>query len=133
MYGFATGVNGNIIPTTSRLKEHSFTGRQGFHLPLPEQTMLAEAGYGDDDEDETAMKPRRDTRFGSSSGENMLKAIEEIVDHTNEGIYLFDEWDANLDAGNRAKADQLVNKLAMRAPSNRDLAPRSGFPLKRHE
>jgi chromosome segregation ATPase len=45
----------------------------------------------------------------------MLKAIEEIVDHTTEAIYLFDEWDANLDALNRAKADQLVDKLAMRA------------------
>ena len=45
----------------------------------------------------------------------MLKAIEEIVDHTNEAIYLFDEWDANVDAVNRAKADQLVNELAMRA------------------
>jgi len=115
--GNASGKSTLLETLKSRLKEHSYYWPTGDRLSFAfaRRTMPAEAGYGDDDEDETAMKRRRDTRFGFSSGEHMLKAIEEIVDHTNEAIYLFDEWDANLDAVNRAKADQLVNKLAMRA------------------
>ena len=76
--------------------------------------LLAEAGYGDDEEDVVAQfnggrKP------GFSSGERMLKALQEIVEQTDDAIYLFDEWDANLDAANRIKADRLVDQLATRA------------------
>ena len=45
----------------------------------------------------------------------MLAALREIVERTNDAIYLFDEWDANLDAINRVKADRLVDELAKRA------------------
>ena len=34
---------------------------------------------------------------------------------TDARIYLLDEWDANLDAANKAKADALVDALAARA------------------
>jgi ABC-type transport system involved in cytochrome bd biosynthesis fused ATPase/permease subunit len=57
-----------------------------------------------------------DTRkTGYSSGERQLRALQEIVRHTDAAIYLLDEWDANLDPHNRAAADALVEELAQRA------------------
>jgi len=41
--------------------------------------------------------------------------LQEIVAHTDAAIYLLDEWDANLDATNRATADALVEELSRRA------------------
>ena len=43
-----------------------------------------------------------------------LKALNE-TGTTDAAIYLFDEWDANLDAANREAADALVEQLARRA------------------
>jgi ABC-type transport system involved in cytochrome bd biosynthesis fused ATPase/permease subunit len=54
-------------------------------------------------------------KLGFSSGERQLKSLEEIVNSTDARVYLLDEWDANLDAANQAKADALVNELAARA------------------
>ena len=44
-----------------------------------------------------------------------MRALREIVAHTDAPIYLLDEWDANLDPNNRAAADALVHELARRA------------------
>ena len=44
-----------------------------------------------------------------------MRALQEIVSHTDAPIYLLDEWDANLDPNNRAAADALVEQLARRA------------------
>ena len=44
-----------------------------------------------------------------------MRALQEIVSHTDAPIYLLDEWDANLDPNNRAAADALVEELARRA------------------
>jgi ABC-type bacteriocin/lantibiotic exporter with double-glycine peptidase domain len=52
---------------------------------------------------------------GFSSGERQLRSLSEIVAHTDASIYLLDEWDANLDASNRATADALVEELSRRA------------------
>ena len=52
---------------------------------------------------------------GFSSGERQLRALREIVGHTQAEMYLLDEWDANLDPNNRAAADALVEELAKRA------------------
>ena len=52
---------------------------------------------------------------GFSSGERQLKSLTEIASHTQARVYLLDEWDANLDAKNRASAEQLVAALAARA------------------
>ena len=41
--------------------------------------------------------------------------LREIVARTAYPVYLLDEWDANLDAANRAAARQLVEELARRA------------------
>ena len=54
-------------------------------------------------------------KAGFSSGERQLRALQEIVSHTDAPIYLLDEWDANLDPNNRAAADALVEELARRA------------------
>jgi ABC-type protease/lipase transport system fused ATPase/permease subunit len=54
-------------------------------------------------------------KTGYSSGERQLRALQEIVRHTDAPIYLLDEWDANLDPNNRAAADALVEELARRA------------------
>jgi chromosome segregation ATPase len=41
--------------------------------------------------------------------------LQEIVEATEGTIYLLDEWDANLDPNNRARAEAYVNELASRA------------------
>jgi hypothetical protein len=52
---------------------------------------------------------------GFSSGERQLQSLTEIVRQTNAQIYLLDEWDANLDATNRAAAQRLIDELAARS------------------
>ena len=59
--------------------------------------------------------PNRNTYAGFSSGERQLKSLAEIASSTQARVYLLDEWDANLDAKNRASAEQLVALLAARA------------------
>ena len=63
---------------------------------------------GDEDSEKSASS-------GYSSGERQLKSLQEIVSRTQADVYLFDEWDANLDVKNRASAEALVAQLAMRA------------------
>jgi ABC-type bacteriocin/lantibiotic exporter with double-glycine peptidase domain len=52
---------------------------------------------------------------GYSSGEQQIAALAEIVEHTHAKVYLLDEWDANLDDTNRARAQALIHKLSARA------------------
>ena len=52
---------------------------------------------------------------GFSSGEKQLRSLQEIANRTHARVYLLDEWDANLDAKNRAAAEALVAGLAARA------------------
>ncbi len=66
------------------------------------------------DEDGDLLPPS-ETKRSFSSGERQLRALQEIVRHTDAPIYLLDEWDANLDPNNRAAADALVEELARRA------------------
>jgi len=68
-----------------------------------------------DDTGEPGAAPVKPKRPGFSSGERQLRALQEIVAHTDASIYLLDEWDANLDPNNRAAADALVEQLARRA------------------
>jgi ABC-type bacteriocin/lantibiotic exporter with double-glycine peptidase domain len=67
------------------------------------------------DEDGDPIEPSETKKAGYSSGERQLRALQEIVRHTDAPIYLLDEWDANLDPNNRAAADALVEELARRA------------------
>ncbi len=52
---------------------------------------------------------------GFSSGERQLQSLTEIVRQTQAKVYLLDEWDANLDTANRAKAQALIDELAARS------------------
>jgi hypothetical protein len=70
---------------------------------------------GDDDDDVVVVAESLDKKLGFSSGERQLKSLEEIVNSTHARVYLLDEWDANLDEANKAKADALVDELAARA------------------
>src|SRR3984957_3134799 len=70
---------------------------------------------GDDEDEVVVVAESIDKKLGFSSGERQLKSLEEIVNSTRAKIYLLDEWDANLDAANKAKADALVDELAARA------------------
>ena len=65
----------------------------------------------------TPAQPAADaaSRPGQSSGERQLRVLAEIVRATDAAVYLLDEWDANLDAGNREQAEQWVDRLAERA------------------
>jgi ABC-type uncharacterized transport system ATPase component len=90
-------------PTTDRLA-FQFTGGL---MPVDVE--------GDDEDDVVVVAETLDKKLGFSSGERQLKSLQEIVDATDAKIYLLDEWDANLDAANKAAADALVDKLAARA------------------
>jgi chromosome segregation ATPase len=65
--------------------------------------------------DETSATHSKPKKRGYSSGEQQLAALKEIVQSTRAPLYLLDEWDANLDAKNRAKAWALIDQLAARA------------------
>jgi ABC-type bacteriocin/lantibiotic exporter with double-glycine peptidase domain len=102
-------------PTTDRLA-FQFTGGV---VPVEVE--------GDDEDDVVVVAESMDKKLGFSSGERQLKSLEEIVNSTDAEVYLLDEWDANLDSVNKAKADALVDALAARARvveiSHRDKAP----------
>ena len=80
----------------------------------------------DEEGEPIAISELMDKKLGFSSGERQLKSLQEIVESTAAEVYLLDEWDANLDAANKAKADALVDELAARARvveiSHRDTA-----------
>jgi len=70
---------------------------------------------GDQDDELIVVAESMDRKLGFSTGERQLKSLEEIVSATDAQVYLLDEWDANLDAANKAKAEALINVLATRA------------------
>jgi hypothetical protein len=69
----------------------------------------------DDDDGKIVVSESMDKKLDFSTGERQLKSLEEIVRDTDARVYLLDEWDANLDAANKIKADALVDVLAARA------------------
>ena len=95
-------------PTTDRLAFQFAEGEhpEGVDEEEIDEDLLKDAG-------ETAPPPVK--KIGFSSGERQLESLQEIVRHTDAAVYLFDEWDANLDTQNRAAADALVAELAKRA------------------
>ena len=98
-------------------------GAQAFYWPTSDaltfefakesvKDLEAETEFLDDEEEsETPVI----AKSGYSSGERQLKSLQEIADNTQSVVYLLDEWDANLDAHNRAQAEQLVEKIASKA------------------
>ncbi len=100
-------------------------GVDAFYWPTSDKLAFAfaaglVAGSVDDTDDSAAAdapetSSGQSTYAGFSSGERQLKSLAEIVSQTQARVYLLDEWDANLDAKNRASAEQLVAMLAARA------------------
>jgi ABC-type multidrug transport system fused ATPase/permease subunit len=94
-------------PTTDRLAFQFAEGEtpEGIEDEVDEDLLLQTG-------DIVVPRPRK---IGFSSGERQLKSLQEIVRYTDAPVYLFDEWDANLDARNREIADALMEGLARRA------------------
>ena len=89
-------------------------GHQAFYWPTHDKLAFAFAA-GERAEDEEEENEDAPSSSGFSSGERQLRALQEIAHKTQACIYLLDEWDANLDARNRAAAEALVQQLAARA------------------
>jgi len=95
--------------------------RRAFYWPASDRLAFKFAGgvvpvdVEGDHEDEVIASESPDKKLGFSTGERQLKSLEEIVNATDAQVYLLDEWDANLDAANKVKADALVDALAARA------------------
>jgi ABC-type bacteriocin/lantibiotic exporter with double-glycine peptidase domain len=96
--------------------------KRAYYLPTSDRLAFKFAGgvvpvdvEGDDEDDVVVVAETLDQKLGFSSGERQLKSLEEIVNETHAQVYLLDEWDANLDEANKAKADALVDQLAARA------------------
>jgi len=96
--------------------------RKAYYWPTSDRLAFQFAGgvdpvdvEEDDDGEPVVVAGSMDKKLGFSSGERQLKSLEEIVNATDAQVYLLDEWDANLDAANKAKADALVDELARRA------------------
>jgi len=78
-------------------------------------TINSETEDLEDDADALSASEAETQKKGYSSGERQLQVLREIVANTAYPVYLLDEWDANLDAANRAAAIALVEELAQRA------------------
>ena len=104
-------------PTGDRL-EYAFAAGE-----IAQSEDEAEDDYEENENDVIGATAPPKTAF--SSGERQIRALTEIVRKTRAQVYLLDEWDANLDAPNRARAWALIDELAARARvieiSHRDL------------
>ncbi len=96
--------------------------KRAYYWPPSDRLAFAFAGGvvpveidGGDEDEAIVVADTTDQKLGFSSGERQLKSLEEIVNATDAQVYLLDEWDANLDAANKAKADALLDALAARA------------------
>ncbi len=98
-------------PTNDRLAfKFADTERRDAAAPVDDAVEPA-----DDEDGIEQVRVADEMKSGFSSGERQLKSLREIVAYTDAEIYLLDEWDANLDAENRAAANALVEQLAARA------------------
>ena len=87
-------------------------GAQAYYLPSTDKLTFQFAVFQGDFDNEEA-KATSKTDF--STGEMQLRSLQEITLHTQCQAYLLDEWDANLDANNRALAEQCIQTLSARA------------------
>jgi ABC-type transport system involved in cytochrome bd biosynthesis fused ATPase/permease subunit len=96
-------------------------GSQAFYWPTSDKLAFAfatgvqEPQDEDDDAVDVSTPVTNASNNGFSSGERQIKSLEEIANRTDAQVYLLDEWDANLDTINRARAQAIVQTLAQRA------------------
>jgi hypothetical protein len=96
-------------------------GKRAYYWPTTDRLAFRFTGgvmpvdVEEDEGEEIVVTETMDKKLGFSSGERQLKSLQEIVDSTSAEVYLLDEWDANLDEANKAKADALIDELAARA------------------
>jgi hypothetical protein len=113
--GNATGKSSLLASLKTEMR------RRAFYWPASDRLAFQFAGgvvpvdVEGEHEDAAIASETADKKLGFSTGERQLKSLEEIVNATDARVYLLDEWDANLDAANKAKADALVDALAARA------------------
>lgn len=113
------GPNGAGKSTLLLAMKQSLRGK-AYYWPTADRLVFAYSlkhALPDDELDDEIDHEHQATRKkrGYSSGEQQIAALTEIVNHTFAPLYLLDEWDANLDAKNRAKAWALIDQLAARA------------------
>ncbi|MGE3144092.1 MAG: hypothetical protein AB7K35_00735 [Pseudorhodoplanes sp.] len=111
--GNGSGKSTLLVALKSELK------KRGYYWPTSDRLAFRFAAAADDAavdlDEQPGSKTGKRKKKGFSSGERQLRSLQEIVAHTDAPVYLLDEWDANLDAANRAAADDLVATLAGRA------------------
>jgi len=110
-----TGKSSLLASLKTEMKRHAFYWPASDRLAFKFAGGVALDVEGDHHGEAIAAAQPLDKKSGFSTGERQLKSLEEIVNATNAQVYLLDEWDANLDAANKAKADALVDALAARA------------------
>ncbi len=113
--GNGTGKSSLLASLKTELKKRAYYWPTTDRLAFQFTGGVVPVDVEGDDEDEIVVEETMDKKLGFSSGERQLKSLEEIVNATAAQVYLLDEWDANLDAANKAKADTLVDELAARA------------------
>jgi hypothetical protein len=114
--GNGAGKSSLLASLKTELRRHAFYWPASDRLAFQFSGGVAPAGIDDQDDDDGSVgADPADKTPGFSTGERQLKSLEEIVKSTDAEVYLLDEWDANLDAANKAKADALVDALASRA------------------
>ncbi len=100
-------------PTTDRLS-FAFATKRARSI-VAEEDAKAPSEAADEEDEEAQASTMTPEKLGFSAGEWQIRTLEEIVANTRAQYYLLDEWDANLDAGNRARANALMTELAARA------------------
>jgi ABC-type multidrug transport system fused ATPase/permease subunit len=97
------------------LKHH--IGSSAYYWPTSTKLAFefAAAEMAAQEEEDEEKEEMQSSGKGFSSGERQLQSLTEIVRQTDAKVYLLDEWDANLDASNRAKAQILIDELSARS------------------
>jgi ABC-type bacteriocin/lantibiotic exporter with double-glycine peptidase domain len=113
--GNGSGKSTLLASLKTELKKRAFYWPTTDRLAFKFSGSVVPEDVESDAEEDVVVTGSMDKKLGFSSGERQIRSLQEIVESTEAKIYLLDEWDANLDANNKAKADALVNELAARA------------------
>jgi ABC-type transport system involved in cytochrome bd biosynthesis fused ATPase/permease subunit len=113
--GNGTGKSSLLATLKTELRQRAFYWPPSDRLAFAFAGGVVPVDVEGDEVEKTVVAESIDKKLGFSTGERQLKSLEEIVNNTDARVYLLDEWDANLDTANKAKADALVDALAARA------------------